>query len=158
MSPAGKIWNTFAITHLNAWFAQVHAQSVRVLAVVLDQFLQRPEGGPPGNEESTLVQLPDSVVLHSIAVADCSQFREESREAEMREKRNGVSLSIGGVGLGWSPTACTHPTASSHYGGFPSRESRMHRARFPAAAISSPPLFSWSSGSTTCAKKEKKKE
>ena len=50
-------------------FAEVHAQPVRILRVVLDQLLQRAECGPSGDEKAALVQLPYAVVLDRIAVA-----------------------------------------------------------------------------------------
>jgi len=37
---------------------------------VIDELLQRPEGRPPRDEETALIQLPDSVVLDGVAVPD----------------------------------------------------------------------------------------
>lgn len=65
-----------ALTHLDARFAQIHTQTVGILAVVFDQFLQCPECGSPGNEEASLVQLSDPVVFHRIAISYC---REEKK-------------------------------------------------------------------------------
>jgi len=56
-------------THLNARFPQIHAEPVRVATVVLDELQQRPEGGPPGDEEAALVELPNAIVLDRVAVA-----------------------------------------------------------------------------------------
>lgn len=60
-----RFWGAY----LHTRFAEIDAQTVRVLAVVLHEILEISECGPPGNEEATLVQLPDTIVLHRVAVA-----------------------------------------------------------------------------------------
>lgn len=55
-------------TYLYTGLAQINAQAVRVLAVVLDEILQIPESGSPGDEEATLVQLTDTIMLHRVTV------------------------------------------------------------------------------------------
>lgn len=45
--------------YLYAGLPEVDAESVSVPGVVLHQLLQGPEGGPPGDEEPSLVQLTD---------------------------------------------------------------------------------------------------
>ena len=59
--------------YLHARLAQIHAQAVRVFAIVLHEVLQIPERGSPGDEEAALVQLTNTVVLHRIAVAHYGQ-------------------------------------------------------------------------------------
>lgn len=60
------------IAHLHARLAQIDAQPVRVLAVVLHEILQISEGGPSGDEETALVQLAYTIMLHRVAVAHCN--------------------------------------------------------------------------------------
>jgi hypothetical protein len=45
--------------YLYAGFPVVDTEPIRVPGVVLHQLLQSPEGGPPSNEEPSLVQLPE---------------------------------------------------------------------------------------------------
>lgn len=59
-------------TYLHTGLAQINAQAVRILAVVLHEILQIPEGGSPGDEEATLVQLADAIMLHRVTVSHCN--------------------------------------------------------------------------------------
>lgn len=55
--------------YLNARLAEVDAEAVGVLRVMLDELLERSEGGAAGDEEAALVQLAYSVVLNCVAVS-----------------------------------------------------------------------------------------
>lgn len=59
-------------TYLHTGLAQINAQAVRILAVVLDEILQIPESGSPGDEKATLVQLADTIMLHRVAIPHCN--------------------------------------------------------------------------------------
>lgn len=59
-------------TYLHTGLAQINAQAVRILAVVLHEILQIPESGSPGDEKATLVQLADTIMLHRVAVPHCN--------------------------------------------------------------------------------------
>lgn len=63
-----------AVTDLNARLAEGDAEAICILAVMLDQFLQRAEGGPAGDEESAFVKLSDAVMLHCVTVSHCGQY------------------------------------------------------------------------------------
>lgn len=55
--------------YLNARFAEVDAKAVGVFRVVLDELLERSEGGATRDEEAALVQLAYSVVLNCVAIS-----------------------------------------------------------------------------------------
>lgn len=61
------------VTDLYAGLAQGDAEAISILAVMLDELLQRAEGGATGDEESTLVELPDAVMLHCVTVSHYKQ-------------------------------------------------------------------------------------
>lgn len=63
------------IAYLHTRLAQIYTEPVCILAVVLHEILQIPERSSPGDEEATLVQLADAVVLDSVAVAHCNNPR-----------------------------------------------------------------------------------
>lgn len=55
--------------YLNARLAEVDAQSVGVFRVMLDELLQRSEGGAACDEEAALVQLAYPVVLDCVTIS-----------------------------------------------------------------------------------------
>ena len=57
-----------SLIYLNAWFAQVDAEPVRISGVVINKLLQCAERLPSGNPEPSLVQGPDAVMLDGVAV------------------------------------------------------------------------------------------
>merc|ERR1719219_1597013 len=54
--------------HLGAGLPQVDTETVSVPTVVVHQLLQGPESCSPGDEKSSLVQLPDSVMFDGVSV------------------------------------------------------------------------------------------
>lgn len=57
-------------TYLNTRLPKVDTKAVSISGVVLDQLLQSSKSGSSGNEEATLVQLPDAVVLDCVSVSN----------------------------------------------------------------------------------------
>lgn len=84
-----------------------------------------------GDEETTFVQLTDSVMLDGISISHCNE-------------------------ISWSPSGFpyhifqSHLIANSHCVDSQNHVLKMHHARFQAAVVSSRPLFSWFFGSTIC--------
>lgn len=70
------------MANLNASLPKVDAEAVSVTTVVIDEILQRPERRPSSDEKAALVELPDPVMLHRVAVSD--------REREVVASRLGV--------------------------------------------------------------------
>ena len=56
------------LIYLNAWFAQVDAEPVRISGVVINKLLQCAERLPSGDPEPTLVKRSDPVVLDGVTV------------------------------------------------------------------------------------------
>lgn len=66
-------WLPCGVTDLHAGLAQRDTEAVSILAVMLDELLQRAEGGAASDEESTFVKLSDAVMLHRVTVSHCKQ-------------------------------------------------------------------------------------
>ena len=59
-------------THLDAWFAKIHAKTICILAVMFNQLLQCSERGATGDEKSAFVLLSNAIVTDCISIPNCN--------------------------------------------------------------------------------------
>ena len=57
-------------THLDAWFAKIHAKTICILAVMFNQLLKCWEGAT-GREKYAFLQLCDAIVTDCISIPNC---------------------------------------------------------------------------------------